>query len=47
MLVAGTASGELLVVAEGDLRQALQLEGGAGVASLAAFSKARRRWRRV
>eukprot|EP00887_Chlorella_sp_A99_P007960 scaffold12.g7960.t1 len=38
-LVVGTAAGELLVVADGDVRQALALEGGAGVASLAAFGK--------
>ena len=37
--VVGTAEGELLVVAEGEVKQALQLEGGGGVECLAAFSK--------
>lgn len=37
--VVGTADGEVLVVQEGEVRQALQLDGGAGVTSLAAFSK--------
>lgn len=43
--VVGTADGEVLVVQEGEVRQALQLDGGAGVTSLAAFSKVGgRRW---
>ena len=38
-MVVGTASGEVLIVHEGDIRQALQLESEGGVASLAASSR--------
>ena len=41
LLVVGSRRGELLVVQEGEVRQALQLEEGAAVESLAAFGKVR------